>query len=161
MTDTNKAASPREELDSEIRAILRAAYPGRASTHDIAAEGILNLVAQANPVKAASPERVISAVMIDKAARELNPSAFDPFSTADIFWLSRWQTEAKVSAAKALCAALECTLESTRLPVQSVEAEPVAWRVKDFADGWVYFEDEERARREAEATGGALQALFR
>lgn len=43
----------------------------------------------------------------------------------------------------------------------SRHVQPVAWRVKDFADGWVYFEDEERARREAEATGGALQALFR
>jgi hypothetical protein len=36
---------------------------------------------------------------------------------------------------------------------------PVAWRVKDFADGWTYFRDEISARREAEATGALIQPL--
>lgn len=35
-------------------------------------------------------------------------------------------------------------------------AEPVAWRVKDFADGWIYYTDEERARLEAEVMSSAL-----
>lgn len=47
----------------------------------------------------------VTPAMVDLGAREVNPSAFDPFSTADIFHLARWQAEAKVMAAKVLCAA--------------------------------------------------------
>jgi hypothetical protein len=34
--------------------------------------------------------------------------------------------------------------------------EPVAWQVKDYADGWISYYSEERARQEAEEMGGAL-----
>lgn len=38
---------------------------------------------------------------------------------------------------------------------------PVAFRVKDFADGWIIFQDEQAAHREADAMGGALvQGLY-
>ncbi len=38
----------------------------------------------------------------------------------------------------------------------------VAWRVKDFADGWILFEDEGRAKFEAGQMGGALiEPLYR
>jgi len=33
---------------------------------------------------------------------------------------------------------------------------PVAWRVKDFADGWILFNSEAAAKHEADAMGGAL-----
>jgi hypothetical protein len=37
---------------------------------------------------------------------------------------------------------------------------PVAWRVKDYADGWAFFLDEAKAKEMADAMGGALmQAL--
>ena len=37
---------------------------------------------------------------------------------------------------------------------------PVAWRVKDYADGWIIFQDEAAAYKEHEATGGLLQGLY-
>lgn len=40
-------------------------------------------------------------------------------------------------------------------------ASPVAWRVKDFADGWILFHTERAARHESAAMGGALiQPLY-
>lgn len=37
---------------------------------------------------------------------------------------------------------------------------PVAWRMKDYADGWIVFQDEEMANRMAEETGAVLQGLY-
>lgn len=37
---------------------------------------------------------------------------------------------------------------------------PVAWRVKDFADGWIVFNDKESAMQEARETGAAIQVLY-
>lgn len=37
---------------------------------------------------------------------------------------------------------------------------PVAWRVKDFADGWIIFQDEAAAHHEAEVTGALMQGLY-
>lgn len=37
---------------------------------------------------------------------------------------------------------------------------PVAWRVKDFADGWIIFQDEVRAQHEAKHTGALIQGLY-
>lgn len=37
---------------------------------------------------------------------------------------------------------------------------PVAWRVKDFADGWILFNDKARALREAADTGATLEPLY-
>ena len=39
-------------------------------------------------------------------------------------------------------------------------AEPVAWRVKDFGDGWTYYRQREAAEREAESTGAVIQGLY-
>ena len=41
-------------------------------------------------------------------------------------------------------------------PAPAESGEPVAWRVKDFADGWIYHTDEARALRLAEHMSGAL-----
>lgn len=39
--------------------------------------------------------------------------------------------------------------------------EPVAWRVKDYGDGWIFCTDEKRAQLEAVVMGGALvQSLY-
>lgn len=38
--------------------------------------------------------------------------------------------------------------------------EAVAWRVKDFADGWILFADEAFARSEANGAGNLVQPLF-
>lgn len=37
---------------------------------------------------------------------------------------------------------------------------PVAWRVKDYADGWIIFQNEAAAYKEAEATGALMQGLY-
>ena len=37
----------------------------------------------------------------------------------------------------------------------------VAWRVKDFADGWILFHDEHLAREEVAATGATIEPLYR
>lgn len=39
-------------------------------------------------------------------------------------------------------------------------ADPVAWRVKDFADGWVLCRTEDEARHLAEGAGNLVQALY-
>lgn len=37
---------------------------------------------------------------------------------------------------------------------------PVGWFVKDFADGFIFFDDEEKARHEAEVTGALLLVAY-
>ncbi len=37
---------------------------------------------------------------------------------------------------------------------------PVAFRVKDFADGWIVFQNEADAIQEAERTGATMQGLY-
>lgn len=37
---------------------------------------------------------------------------------------------------------------------------PVAWRVKDFADGWIIFQDEAVAIKYAEEEGSLIQGLY-
>ena len=37
---------------------------------------------------------------------------------------------------------------------------PVAWRVKDFADGWILCHSEAQAKREAEGAGNLIQPLY-
>ena len=39
--------------------------------------------------------------------------------------------------------------------------DPVAWRVKDFADGWVLCHTEAESRREAEGAGNLVEPLYR
>jgi hypothetical protein len=40
------------------------------------------------------------------------------------------------------------------------EAAPVAWRVKDFADGWIVYGSEKEARFVADETGAVMQPLY-
>ena len=58
-----------------------------------------------------------------------------------------------------VCAALPCACAETmaRTPLKK---RPVAFRVKDFADGWVIFQSEEVANFEAEKTGAVMQGLY-
>jgi len=49
---------------------------------------------------------------------------------------------------------------AARERMRPLKKRPVAWRVKDFADGWIIFQDEEAANREAEATGAAIHGLY-
>lgn len=37
---------------------------------------------------------------------------------------------------------------------------PVAWRVKDYGDGWILFSDETAANKLANETGALLQGLY-
>lgn len=37
---------------------------------------------------------------------------------------------------------------------------PVAWRVKDFADGWIICQSESEAQRLVVGTGGVVEALY-
>lgn len=43
---------------------------------------------------------------------------------------------------------------------QSKPAEPKAWFVKDFADGWIHFDNEADARREVDATGALMLVAY-
>jgi hypothetical protein len=45
-------------------------------------------------------------------------------------------------------------------PVAAMAGEPVAWRVKDYADGWIVFASEVDARLEAKQTGALLEPLY-
>jgi hypothetical protein len=38
--------------------------------------------------------------------------------------------------------------------------EAVAWRVKDFADGWIIFQNENDANVYASSVGALIQALY-
>lgn len=40
------------------------------------------------------------------------------------------------------------------------EKQPVAWRVHDWADGWILFDNEARARHEADNSTGVIEPLF-
>ena len=40
------------------------------------------------------------------------------------------------------------------------EEKPVAWRVKDYADGWVRYGTEAEAKREAKRTGALIEPLY-
>lgn len=58
-------------------------------------------------------------------------------------------------------AVLEKKISDSALSSDMVLAKrPVAWRVKDFADGWIVFQDEEAANREVEQTGAVMQGLY-
>jgi hypothetical protein len=45
-------------------------------------------------------------------------------------------------------------------PSGALAKRPVAWRVKDYADGWIIFQDEETADYEAQRTGAVMQGLY-
>jgi hypothetical protein len=43
--------------------------------------------------------------------------------------------------------------------IVALQGDPVAWRVKDFADGWILCHTEKQALLEAESAGNLVQAL--
>lgn len=43
---------------------------------------------------------------------------------------------------------------------RNLKKKPVAWRVKDFADGWIVFQDEADALRYADEAGAVIQGLY-
>jgi hypothetical protein len=49
---------------------------------------------------------------------------------------------------------------SPAAPQSDLRKRPVAFRVKDFADGWILFTDEEAAVKEAERTGSKYEGLY-
>ena len=51
-------------------------------------------------------------------------------------------------------------IEKLEAELTSLAKRPVAWRVKDYADSWIIFQDEADANREAEATGALIQGLY-
>lgn len=63
---------------------------------------------------------------------------------------------------KAMTAALSAArlLSSPREDEMRLGKRPVAFRVKDLADDWILFHDEEAANREAEHTGAIMQGLY-
>ena len=50
--------------------------------------------------------------------------------------------------------------KSAYYPSGALAKRPVAWRVKDYADGWIIFQDEETADYEAQRTGAVMQGLY-
>lgn len=72
------------------------------------------------------------------------------------FYDHRVEEESIVDAADAIIAS------GWRPPILPAEpaGEPVAWRVKDYADGWIMFHDESAALREVAETGGLMQPLY-
>jgi hypothetical protein len=42
----------------------------------------------------------------------------------------------------------------------TVRRYPVGWFVRDFGDGWIFFNDEGKARQEAAATGAAILVAY-
>jgi hypothetical protein len=55
------------------------------------------------------------------------------------------------------CASITADMHRQQGP--SLAGEPVAWRVKDFAEGWILCHSEEQARREAQA-GNLIEPLY-
>ena len=41
-----------------------------------------------------------------------------------------------------------------------LQKRPVAFRVKDYADGWIIFQDEQQANDYADKTGALIQGLY-
>lgn len=49
---------------------------------------------------------------------------------------------------------------TTTRPSRNTNASAVAYRVKDFADGWILCHTLKQAEKEAEGCGNAIQALY-
>lgn len=73
---------------------------------------------------------------------------------------------------RAIASAKEARSETLYMPLEYAEEvldrfgghplakRPVAFRVKDFADGWIVFQNEADASQEAERTGAMMQGLY-
>jgi hypothetical protein len=51
-------------------------------------------------------------------------------------------------------------MECGALRRPSLGKRPVAWRVRDYANGWIIFQDEKEAYDYAEKTGALMQGLY-
>lgn len=51
-------------------------------------------------------------------------------------------------------------LRSQRIGHFDLAKRPVAWRVKDFGDGWIIYQDEAGAYADAEHNGAVMQGLY-
>jgi len=108
-------------------------------------------------ITAASPASVTGAItddMIQSAAAFLcpNPMLF-------VGEVTDWADELGVAEAR------QAYLDQARAVLaaafaSSQKPEPVAWRVKDFADGWILCHSEAQAKREAESGGNLVQPLY-
>lgn len=54
---------------------------------------------------------------------------------------------------------LQCDALLIAKNLEATKKEAVAWRVKDYADGWILYHDERMARHQAEETGALIQPL--
>jgi hypothetical protein len=57
-------------------------------------------------------------------------------------------------------AANQIEADGKRLEAAQPERKPVAWRVKDFADGWIIFQNPADAARYHEDTGALIEELY-
>jgi hypothetical protein len=104
----------------------------------------------------------------DAAAVEINDALAEQRSRVDREGVARLidpkiapLTGKKEGCACANCKAWTIALAKADAILTSLgfTSPPVAWRVKDMADGWIYYTDERQAANQAEETGARIEAL--
>ncbi len=76
------------------------------------------------------------------------------------------QWEAESEALRAEIKKLQAIASEQRIEIEQLRSQvrlkkrPVAYRVKDYGDGWIVFQDEREAYDYAEKTGGLMQGLY-
>lgn len=96
------------------------------------------------------------------------PSAVERETVARIIWThfmsshgGPWYAGAKPEDSHAMRASFEATDAILAAQASTRQAAvPVAWRVKDFADGWIVFGSEAEALAEVAQTGAAMEELY-
>lgn len=68
--------------------------------------------------------------------------------------------EERFSGDKRAIRCLECAAVVANQRLQAVQPVPVAWRCKDYADGWIIYQDEARARHYQNQTCCLMEALY-
>ena len=76
--------------------------------------------------------------------------------------MSLAEIRARIEAAPTSSAGDPDWLADAKVLLAALDArgEPVAWRVKDFGGGWIYYRNHQAAQQAAESTGAAIQGLF-
>lgn len=91
--------------------------------------------------------------MVEKVARAIPDEAVEAALEA------HWRVVP--IGAKDMASAMRAAIEAAIAALAAAEAvEPVAWRVHDWADGWILFDNEARAKHEADNSTGVIQPLF-
>ena len=77
-------------------------------------------------------------------------------------WCDRYMQERELTKGQLQhIATLKAEAEVAKLKAAlDARGEPVAWRVKDFGGGWIYYRNHQAAQQAAESTGAAIQGLF-